>query len=258
VDGAQIGETLRRNSSEAEWRTRTDLAAAYRLVRHFGFDDLIYNHITARLPDQENRYLINPYGPLYDEMTASGLLKIDIDGNICQATDAEINPAGYVIHSAVHAARHDIVCVLHTHSHYATLVSALDEGFIPLTQGAFQFYDRVAYHDYEGFALDAEERRRLISDLGQRNVMVLRNHGLLVLGRSVAEAFRRAYYFEQACRLQVDAMAAGRVRQPAKPVMEHTARQWDAGAAGVGGGESTREWPALLRLLDRLDPTWRT
>ena len=252
MDGA-----LRRNISDAEWTTRLDVAAAYRLVRHFGLDDLIYNHITARVPDQDNRYLINPYGPMYDEMTASGLVKIDIDGNICAPTELEINPAGYVIHSAVHAARHDVVCVLHTHSHYATLVSTLEEGFVPLTQTAFQFHGRVAYHDYEGFALDAEERKRLVADLGALNVMVLRNHGLLTMGRSVAEAFRRAYYFEQACRTQIDSMAVGKVRQPPKKVMEHTAQQWASGAAGIGGGGSTREWPALLRMLDRVDPSWR-
>lgn len=249
--------TPQRNFPEAEWRMRVDLAAGYRLVRHFGLDDLIYNHITARVPGEDDRYLINPYGPLYDEMTASNLIKIDIDGAIHCETDGEINPAGYMIHSAVHAARHDTVCVLHTHSHYATLVSTLDEGFVVLTQTAFQFYGRVAYHDYEGFALDADERRRLVMDLGERNVMVLRNHGVLTLGRSVAEAFRRAYYFEAACRMQIEARAAGKTRQPPAEVMERTAQQWAGGAAGIGGGGSTREWPALLRMLDRLDPTWR-
>ncbi len=250
--------SLRRNVSEAEWKMRLDLAAAYRLVRHFGLDDLIYNHITARLPDQDDRYLINPYGPMYDEMTASNLVKIDIAGTICEATDSEINPAGYVIHSAAHAARHDVVCVLHTHSHYATLVSTLDEGFVALTQTAFQFHGRVAYHDYEGFALDAKERKRLVADLGDRNVMVLRNHGLLAMGRSVAEAFRRAYYLEQACRTQIEARAAGKTRQPGRKVMNRTAEQWASGAAGIGGGETTREWPALLRMLDRTDAGWRS
>lgn len=245
------------NWSEAERAMRLDLAAAYRLVRHFGLDDLIYNHITARLPDQTDRYLINPYGPMYHEMTASNLVKIDLAGAIHDDTPHEINPAGYVIHSAVHGARHDAVCVLHTHSHYATLVSTLADGFVPLTQTGFQFHGRVAYHDYEGFALDAEERRRLTADLGERNVLVLRNHGVLTIGRSVAEAFRRLYYFELACRVQIDAMAAGRVRRPPAEVMERTAQQWDSGAAGIGGGGTTREWPALLRLLDSLDPSWR-
>ncbi len=253
-----VDSTKRAKYSEAEWQMRLDLAAAYRLIRHFGWDDLIYNHVTARIPDQDDRYLINPYGHNYHEITASNLVRIDIKGNLCEETSSEINPAGYVIHSAVHEAREDVVCVLHVHSHYATLVSTLETGFMALTQAGFQFYNRVAYHDYEGFALDLEERRRLVSDLGERNVMVLRNHGVLTTGRSVAEAFRRLYYFEQACRTQVDAMAAGKVSQPPGQVMEHTARQWEGGAAGIGGGTTTREWPALLRLLDEKDPSWRT
>jgi ribulose-5-phosphate 4-epimerase/fuculose-1-phosphate aldolase len=244
--------------SAPEWEQRLDLAACYRLIRHYGYDDLIYNHVTARVPDQDDRYLINPYGHRYDEITASSLIRIDLAGRIHEDTSHEINPAGYVIHSAVHAARHDVACVLHVHSHYATLVSTLEEGFIPLTQAGFQFYDRVAYHDYEGFALDTEERWRLVVDLGQRNVLVLRNHGVLTCGRSVAEAFRRLYYFEQACRTQIDAMAAGTLRQPPPAVMEHTAQQWESGAAGIGGGTATREWPALLRMLDGIDPGWRS
>lgn len=243
--------------SEAEWQTRLDVAAAYRLVHHYGMAELIYNHITARIPGSDHEYLINPYGHMYDEITASSLVKIDLDGNILEDTPYEINPAGYVIHSAVHAARPDIQCVIHTHSHAGTVVSALPEGLVPIAQGGFMFYNRVAYHDYEGFALEEEEKRHLIADLGDKNVLILRNHGLLTLGGSVAEAFRRMVYLDQACKLQVSMLAAG--RQPSLPpveVMEHTAQQWNAGAAGIGTKES-REWPALLRMLDRKDPSWR-
>lgn len=243
--------------SDAEWSMRLDVAACYRLIRHFGWDDLVFNHVTAKVPDKEHRYLINPYGHMYDEITASNLLRIDLDGRIDEPTSYEINPAGYVIHSAIHAAREDAVCVLHTHSRYATEVSSLEDGFVPMTQAGFQFYGRVAYHDYEGFALDMEERKRLVADLGDRNVLVLRNHGVVTMGKSVAQAWRRHYYFEQACRNQIEAMAAGRVRQPGPEVMEHTARQFENGDAKIGTVE-TREWPGLLRMLDRLDPSWRT
>jgi ribulose-5-phosphate 4-epimerase/fuculose-1-phosphate aldolase len=253
---------LGRNSSasrysEAEWQTRLDVAAAYRLVQHFGMSELIYNHITARIPGSDHEYLINPYGHMYDEITASNLVKIDLQGNIIEDTPYEINPAGYVIHSAVHAARPDIQCVIHTHSHAGTVVSALPEGLVPIAQGGFMFYNRVAYHDYEGFALDEEEKKHLIADLGDKNILILRNHGLLTLGNSVSQAFRRMVYLDQACKLQVSMLAAGRTPSlPPVEVMEHTAQQWEGGAAGIGTTQS-REWPALLRMLDRKDPSWR-
>jgi len=250
----------RRNWSEAEWAMRVDVAACYRLVDHFGMTDLVYNHITARVPGSDHHYLINPYGLMYDEITASNLVKIDLDGNIVEDTQHEINQAGFVIHSAVHGARPDVVSVIHTHSRAGSAVSALKEGFVPVTQGAFQFYNRIAYHDYEGFALDLEERKRLIADLGPRNTMILRNHGLLTCGRSVAEAFRRIYYLEQACQFQLDAMHTGRpIVLPPAEVCEHTAQQWEGGAAGIGTGASVyREWPALLRMLDRKDSSYKT
>jgi ribulose-5-phosphate 4-epimerase/fuculose-1-phosphate aldolase len=245
--------------SEAEWQLRVDLAACYRLIQHFGMTDLVYNHITARVPDAQHHYLINPYGLMYDEVTASNLVKIDLDGNIVEPTEHEINPAGFVIHSAVHGARPDLACVIHTHSAAGTAISCLAEGLQPMTQGGFQFHERIAYHDYEGFALDEAERRRLVEDLGGRKAMILRNHGLLTAGASVAEAFRLMYYLEQACRIQLDVLQTGRsIHLPPADVRAHTAQQWEKGAAGIGTGSVFREWPALLRMLDRTAPDYRS
>ncbi len=251
---ARIG---RERYGAAEWEMRVELAACYRLIDHFGMTDLIYNHVTARVPGAHHQYLINPYGLMYDEVKASNLVKIDLDGNILEETPFEINPAGYVIHSAIHGARDDVICVIHTHSRAGAAISALKEGLIPVNQGGFQFHDRIAYHDYEGFALDAAERRRLVEDLGDRRAMILRNHGLLTAGRSVAEAFRLIYYLEQACQIRLDALKTGReINLPPESVREHTARQWEGGAAGIGS-TTLREWPALLRMLDRRDPSYR-
>jgi len=247
-----------RSYSRAEWELRVEVAACYRLIRHFGWDDLVYNHVTARVADRQHEYLINPYGLMYDEVTASNLVRIDIEGNIVDETPHEINPAGFVIHSAIHAARPDLACIIHTHSRAGVAISALKEGFAPVSQGGFQFFNRVAYHDYEGFALDLSERRRLVGDLGQHRAMILRNHGLLVGGRSVPEAFRMLYYLEQACQAQLDAMQTGtQITLPAAEIRDRTARQWEGGAAGIGTGTTFREWPALLRMLDRLDPSYR-
>jgi ribulose-5-phosphate 4-epimerase/fuculose-1-phosphate aldolase len=249
----------RQRCSEAEWALRVDLAACYRLVDHFGLTDLVYNHITARVPGGAHHYLINPYGLMYDEVTASNLIKIDLDGKILEPTEYDINPAGFTIHSAVHGARPDLVCVIHTHSPAGTAVSCLAEGFMPMTQGGFQFHERIAYHDYEGFALDDGERQRLVADLGPRKAMILRNHGLLTAGTSVAEAFRLLYYLEQACRVQLDVLQTGRsIQMPPAERREHTAQQWEKGAAGIGTGGLFREWPALLRMLDRKDPSYRS
>jgi ribulose-5-phosphate 4-epimerase/fuculose-1-phosphate aldolase len=235
-----------------------DLAACYRLVELFGFSDLVFNHVTAKVPGEHQRYLINHYGLAYEEITASNLVKIDLEGRIVDPGPYEINPAGFVIHSAIHAAREDAGCVLHTHSLAATAVACLPEGFVPMTQGGFQFHERIAYHDYEGFALDEAEKKRLVADLGARNAMLLRNHGVLTIGRSIAEAFRRLYFLEQACAVQLQVMQAGRApRLPGKGVAERTARNWESGDAGIGTAEP-REWHALLRRLDRLDPGYRS
>lgn len=248
----------RERYSAEEWQTRVDLAACYRMIHHFRMADLIYTHITAAVPGPEAHFLINPYGLMFDEVTASNLIKIDLDGKVLEDTPYEINPAGYVIHSAVHAARHDVTCVIHTHSRAGVAVSAMQRGLLPLDQQSMQFYDRVAYHDYSGFALDAAEKRALVESLGQRRALILRNHGLLTAGRSIAEAFRLIYYLERACQLQLDVLQSGETPNlPPPEVCEHTARQWEAGAAGVGT-EASREWPALVRMIERQDPSFRT
>ncbi len=250
-------ESRRHLYSADEWEIRVDLAACYRLVAHFSMADMVYTHITAAVPGPEEHFLINPYGMMFEEVTASTLVKVDLDGNLREDTVHEINPAGYVIHSAVHAARHDVKCVIHTHSRAACAVSAFANGLEPMDQQSMQFYGRVAYHEAEGFALDRAERERLVTDLADNPVMILRNHGLLACGKSVGHAFRLAYYLERACRLQLDVMATGaEVHLPPDAVREHTAAQWEAGAAGIGV-EEPREWPALLRMLDRRDPGYR-
>ena len=248
--------------SEAEWAVRLDLAAAYRLVDHYEMTQLVYNHITAKVPGPEKHFLINEYGLMYSEITASNLVKVDLDGNIIDGTAGtrEINPAGYVIHSCIHRARDDVKCVLHTHSRAGVAISCLKEGLTPMEQTGLLFEDRVAYHDYEGLALDEDEQARLLDDMGDKCTMILRNHGLLTCGRSIAETFRNMYYLELACRTQLDVMATGReINMPSKEVRDHTAEQFNGAAAGIGDGKgNTREWPALLRMLDRKDPSWRT
>jgi len=246
--------------SDAEWQVRVDLAAFYRLVHHYGMSMLVFNHITARVPGPQHHILINEYGLAYDEITPSNLVKIDLDGKVVDEGEHEVNLAGYIIHSCVHRARKDVNCVVHTHSRAGVAVSCLKEGLIPLNQEGMMFYGRVAYHDYEGLAVYEDEQKRLVASLGDKEVMILRNHGLLATGRSVAEAFRRIYYLEIACRLQLDVMATGRPFAPPPPeVCEHTHRQFEDGAAAIGTGkdQQTREWPAMLRLIDRKFPGWR-
>ncbi|MBI3453925.1 MAG: class II aldolase/adducin family protein [Rhodospirillales bacterium] len=252
---ARVSSSKRQKYSAAEWQVRVDLAACYRLVHHHRMTDLIYNHISARVPDAEHHYLINPYGLMYEEVTASNLVKIDLEGNILEDTPYEINPAGYVIHSAIHGARDDVACVLHTHSRAGAAISALKEGLVPVNQAGFQFYNRIAYHDYEGIALDLEERRRFVADLGDKRAMILRNHGLLVCGRDIPEAFRIIYYLEQACRARLDALQTGReIVLPSAEVQEYTAQQWTVRQWDAAGD---REWQAMLRMLDRIDPSYR-
>ncbi|MCW5773243.1 MAG: class II aldolase/adducin family protein [Rhodospirillaceae bacterium] len=246
--------------SEAEWRARVDLAAFYRLVHHYGMSMLVFNHITARAPGPEHHFLINEYGLSYEEVTPANLVKVDLDGNVVDGTGREINPAGYIIHSCIHRARKDVACVVHTHSRAGVAVSCLKEGLVPLNQEALQFHGRIAYHDYEGMAVYEDEQKRLVANLGDKDVMILRNHGLLATGRTIAEAFRRIYYLEIACRLQLDVLSTGRPWAPPAPeVCDHTAKQWQTGAAGIGTGsdEATREWPSQLRLIDRKYPGWQ-
>jgi len=237
-----------------ERETRIALAACYRLIAHFGMDDLIYTHISARVPGEEGHFLINPFGLMFNEITASSLVKIDYDGKVVEDNGYPVNTAGFVIHSAVHMERPEVNCVLHTHTRAGVAVSCLAEGLLHVNQHSAMFYGRVAYHDYEGIALDLDERARLVRDLGDKPAMVLRNHGLLTAGRTVQEAFTLMYYLEQSCRIQVDLMAAGgKITRLSDNVLQHTAQQFANTSPPCGD----REWPPLLRLLDAKDPAYR-
>ncbi|WP_334129918.1 class II aldolase/adducin family protein [Sneathiella sp.] len=247
--------SLKGKVSDEEWETRVNLAACYQLVAHFGMSDLIFTHISARVPGTENHFLINPYGLFFDEITASSLVKVDIDGNILDDTPFKINPAGYTIHSAVHGARHDINCVLHTHTTAGMAVAAQKHGLLPLSQHSMMFYGRLAYHGYEGIALDLDERERLVRDMGDSIAMILRNHGLLTIGKTVPEAFRRIFYLEKSCEAQIKAMAGdAELVFPPREVCEHAAAQF---AATDNAGRPTLEWPGLLRILDRKGSHYR-
>lgn len=247
--------------SEVEWQTRVDLAAAYRLVHVHGWTSQVYNHITARIPGTEE-VLINPFGHSYDEIRPDNLVKIDLDGNKLDNNPYPINLAGYTIHSAIHAARPDFQCVLHTHSSNATAICCLEEGFIPLTQMGCMFHDRIATHEFEGIALDLAEREVIVRDLGKDNhTMLLYNHGILICGQSIAHAFTRLYHFEDCAGVQLKAMAAvaggGTLKRPRPEIVEKTRDQFESGAAQGGAEVLLPEWPAYLRMLDRLDPQWR-
>jgi ribulose-5-phosphate 4-epimerase/fuculose-1-phosphate aldolase len=238
-------------------QARIDLAAAYRLIHRLGLDDSIYTHISARVPGTTDRFLINPYGMRFEEVTASNLVMVDIDGNIVEdPLNLGINPAGFTIHSAVHAARHDAACVLHTHTVAGVAVSCQQEGLLPLNQWSLQFTDRLAYHDYEGIALDLDERSRLVADLGDKYVMVLRNHGMLTLGRSVAEAFKLMHNLERSCRAQLAIQSAGAAVSPlSKGVARKTAEQYATFYDKIEiDGIPDSEWAAFKRMLERTDP----
>jgi len=231
---------------------RLHLAAAYRLIAHFQMDDSIFTHISSRAPaaEGEHAFLINPYGLRFDEVTASSLVTVDLDGKILKDEyGAGINRAGFTIHSAIHAARPDTHCVLHTHTVAGVALSSTEEGILPLNQWALQFYNRTAFHDYEGIALDLGERERLVADLGERNVMVLRNHGLLTCGRSVGEAFALMFNLERACRAQVAILSlGGAVRRIDPDLAEKTARQYESWSGEHEGGAPDPQWEAFLRL----------
>lgn len=244
----------------AEQEARIALAATYRLVAKLGLDDLIYNHISARVPGHDDQFLINPYGLLFEEVTASSLVKIDTQGRKLDDTAYEVNVAAFVIHAAIHASRHDAACVLHTHSDASVAVSGQEAGLLPLSQFAMRFYDRQAFHDYEGVAIDTDEQTRLVRDLGPHRVMLMRNHGILTVGRTPGEAFMLLYYFERAARIQLamQAAAAGGAPLviPPHEVCEKAARQfWEQQGDILIPGE--REWPALMRQLDRTDASFR-
>ena len=243
------------HSTDAERAVREDLAAAYRLVAHHGMDDSIYTHISARVPGREDQFLINPYGTLFRDITASSLVKIDLEGRILDDSPHDVNPAGFTIHSAVHSARHDAACVLHTHTVAGVAVSSLECGLQPCNQWALQFYNRVVYHEFEGIALDHAERERLIADLGPTaRVMILRNHGLMTLGRTVSEAFILMLNLERACRVQMAIQASGQAIHPVPPeVCELTARQYESGASKKPSSQTdanAREWRALLQRIE--------
>jgi ribulose-5-phosphate 4-epimerase/fuculose-1-phosphate aldolase len=242
--------------SAAERRARIELAACYRLVAHYRMTDLIYTHISARVPVRPPRFLINPYGLMFEEITASNLVTVTIDGRIVDdPAGLGINPAGFVIHSAIHGARDDVGCVIHTHTAAGLAVAAQERGLLPLSQHAMRFTDRLAYHDYEGVALDLPEQRRLVRDLGRNNAMILRNHGLLTCGATVAEAFDLIYYLERACQAQVGAMASGAALSiPKRSVARKVARQF----ARPGRTAPENAWSALLRLVDRIDPSYKS
>lgn len=238
-----------------EWKLRVDLAATYRLVALHGWDDMIFTHISARVPGPDHHFLINPYGLLFDEITASSLVKIDLDGRKVQDSPYPVNPAGFTIHSALHMNRDDAHCIIHLHSTDGVAVSAQAEGLLPLDQHAMVIADDLAYHDYEGIALELDERERLVKDVGNKHLMLLRNHGTLAIGRTCADAFLRMYYLERACSMQVRALGGGvRLNWPNQGVPERTAEQGSEAFDGLLGALA---WPALLRKLDRIDPNYK-
>nr|WP_314142002.1 class II aldolase/adducin family protein [uncultured Rhodococcus sp.] len=248
-------------SDDENYRLRRELAAVYRLTAHFGMTDLIFTHISLRIPGPEHRFLINPYGLMFEEITASSLVEIGLDGRPLHRGDHRVNPAGFVIHSAIHAERDDAHCVLHTHTRAGCAVAAQQQGLLPLNQISMEFYGRVAYHDYEGVALDLDEQKRLVADLGGHNSMILRNHGLLTTGATAGAAFLRMLYLNKACQIQVDALAGGSALiLPDHETAEHAAQQ----LAGTATGEDFSDpdanalaWSALLRLADRIAPDYR-
>ena len=247
----------RRESVDAgEWQIRVDLAAAYRLVALFGWDDLVFTHISARIPGRHDEFLINPYGLLFDEITASSLVRVDMHGNKLDDMPFPVNPAGFTIHSAVHGARHDAQCVLHVHSLNGIAVSAQKGGILPLSQQSIFVLSSLGYHDYEGVALRDDEKPRLVADLGAHNFLMLRNHGLLTVGASVADAFVAMYLFESVCTIQVRAQAGGGELISVHPQIIATAREQAAAVTqGLGANLS---WPGLLRRLDRRLPGYDT
>ncbi|HUC72206.1 MAG TPA: class II aldolase/adducin family protein [Stellaceae bacterium] len=241
--------------SAEEWQTRLDLAACYRLVDLFGWSDLINTRITARVAGQPDRFLINPYGLLFDEVTASSLVKIDAEGNPVEPSQYEVNSGGFAIPSALHKARPETACVLHTHSVAGCAVSMQKDGLLPLNQHALQVIGDIAYHDYEGTARNPEERARFLADLGDRHIMVLRNHGLLIVGESIAAAFVATYRMERACAMQLAFQQSGAEFHPIAEKVVGAA--YGRAAAGGRNDPAKFQWPALLRKLDRIDPSYK-
>ena len=241
--------------SAEEWQARVDLAAAYRLVALFGWDDLIFTHISARVPGPEHHFLINPYGMMFDEITASSLVKIGLDSNKVMDSPHDINPAGFTIHSAIHAAREDALCVMHLHTRHGVAISSKKHGLLPISQQSLFVLASIAYHDYEGLALNEDEKPRLVEDLGSKNNLILRNHGLLTVGSSAGEAFLGMYNLERACEIQLMAEAGGaELVEIPQPILKGIEAQVKVVTKGLGGDIV---WPALLRKLDRIDSSYR-
>ena len=250
----RITKPVREQVSKEEWEVRVNLAACYRLMAEYGMVEMVANHISARVPGTHSEFLINPYGMLYEEMTASSMIRIDIDGNVLfNATEYGVNQAGYVIHSAIHAARPDVDCVIHTHTLAGMAVSAMKCGILPIAQSSMRFID-IGYHDFEGVAIRTDERERLVESLGDREALVLRNHGLLTVAPSIPECFNNMYRFERACQLQVMALSCNTELQlPPGEVVQYTNKQL---LPGVRRRMGLLEWPAMLRKLDRKDPSY--
>ena len=248
-------ESMQERVSAEEWQLRVDLAACYRAIAMYGWDDLVFTHISARIPGERDQFLINPYGFLFEEITASSLIKVDLDGNKIDDSPYPVNPAGFTIHSAIHDARHDAGCVLHTHTRAGIAVSVQKDGLEPLSQVALFPYAQISYHNYEGIALNEDEKPRLVADLGNSNAMILRNHGLLTLGASIPDAFIMMYALETACQIQVTAQSSGNelVTVP-QPIVDGIKAQVEEVTKGLGGA---LVWPGLLRKLERRDPSFR-
>jgi ribulose-5-phosphate 4-epimerase/fuculose-1-phosphate aldolase len=261
TQGRLMSSTIQRQSdireqvSDQEWQARVDLAAAYRLVALYGWDDLIFTHLSARVPGPDHHFLLNPYGMMFEEVTASSLVKVDLDGNKVTESPYPVNPAGFTIHSAVHAAREDALCVMHLHTDDGIAVSAQKHGLLPLSQQSLFVLGSLAYHDYEGVALDEDEKPRLVSNLGNKIFMILRNHGLLTVAKTPADAFLAMFTIQRACEIQILAQSGGSELAPIPtPILAKVARQLQAVTVGLGGQLA---WPGLLRKLDRIDPSYR-
>jgi ribulose-5-phosphate 4-epimerase/fuculose-1-phosphate aldolase len=255
LDSVEI-PSLEGKVGDEEWAIRVDLAAAYRMVAYYGWDDLIFTHLSARVPGSEHYFLLNPYQLMFEEVTASSLVKVDVHGNPVDPTPFITNPAGFTIHSAIHMAREDAQAVMHLHTPAGQAVSAHTEGLLPLTQTAMLVRGDVAFHDYEGVAVDLSERERLVANLADKGAMLLRNHGTLAVGRNVGECFVKLYFLERACQAQVMALAAGdNINNPPQGLPEVTSQQ---GAAGLAVAANLLAWPALKRKAYRLDPSFAT
>ena len=246
---------VRSRVSAEEWQIRVDLAAAYRLVAHYRWTDLIFTHLSARVPGPEHHFLINPYGLMFDEVSASNLVKVDLDGHLVMPSEYEVNPAGFCIHSAIHMAREDAQAVMHLHTPDGVAVATMACGLLPITQTSMIIHDHVAYHEYEGVALDLSERARLVKDIGDKKLLMLRNHGTLAVGTSVSDCFLWLYNFERACSMQVRAMAGGAIYQPSAAALATTRGQGQS--LMIDGQLDRLAWPALLRMLDRIDTSYR-